>query len=417
MSAPNDYLAREVTTAPRAPYGSGHLKTYWLTDGKQYVVDEDNNVTTIADQAKSIDNVPANNFVVYTPTIHTQGDTGADTRIKITATKPDGTAAALANHKLRVRVCNSGTHAESTNATLAVAEGTTELLDLGTTGDKDFLIQESSAATLTTALTGTNNDLVYTAVTGGTAGNDITVAYVDPGTASAALSVSTSGSAITVNLATNAGTAQVETATVTAAAGATEAGVLTVVVTAAGVTGSPLSIPVSLTTDDDTADKVATAIRAALTANAALSAVYTVGGTAAAVTLTRIATAANDATLNLAWGAYVAGISAVTSSTNTTAGVAPAITSTPNLIKTAIEASAAASALVTVALASGNDGDSAVTALAATNLSGGVDGDVFWLDLTDGEAETVQLRLGPPPFGGNAYGDYSATLNVTHAAP
>ena len=56
------------------------------------------------------------------------------------------------------------------------------------------------AAALTTALTGTNNDMVFTADTAGTAGNNITIAYVNPGVETASESVSVIGSAITVTL-------------------------------------------------------------------------------------------------------------------------------------------------------------------------------------------------------------------------
>lgn len=55
-------------------------------------------------------------------------------------------------------------------------------------------------AALTTALTGTNNDLVFTARSGGTWGNAIQVAYIDPGGVSADPSVVVSGFLITVNL-------------------------------------------------------------------------------------------------------------------------------------------------------------------------------------------------------------------------
>lgn len=111
------------------------------------------------------------------------------------------------------------------------------------------------AATLSTNLTGSNNDLIYTARDFGTAGNSTTVAYADPGGNNAALSVSVSSAAITVNLATGSG---------------------------------------------------------------------------------------------------------------------GAITSTAAQVKAAIEASAAASALVSVALKTSNDGTGVVTALSATNLAGGV---------------------------------------------
>ena len=121
---------------------------------------------------------------------------------------------------------------------------------------------------------------------------------------------------------TVAGTNQVETATIVAASGATTAGNLNVTVTSALVTGSPLVIPVALTLADDTAAKVATAIRAALNATSAITAHYTVGGTGADYSLTAIEKAANDTTLNLAHANDTsAGITTSTTSTDTTAGV------------------------------------------------------------------------------------------------
>ena len=116
--------------------------------------------------------------------------------------------------------------------------------------------------------------------------------------------------------------AQVETATVVAAGGATSNGNLAVTVTAARVTGSPLAISVPLTTvTHTTATLIAGAIRTAFNANAALSAVYTVGGTGANVTLTEKVAENDDTTLNIAIAAGL-GVSAITSSTNTTTGVA-----------------------------------------------------------------------------------------------
>lgn len=65
-------------------------------------------------------------------------------------------------------------------------------------------VDSDVAATLTTSLTGTNNDIVWTAQpTGKLAGNRICIEYRDPGAINAALSVSVSGYRITVNLATN----------------------------------------------------------------------------------------------------------------------------------------------------------------------------------------------------------------------
>jgi len=121
---------------------------------------------------------------------------------------------------------------------------------------------------------------------------------------------------------TVAGTNQVETATIVAASGATTAGNLNVTVTSALVTGSPLLVPVALLLTDNTASLVATKVRAALTAAAAITAHYTVGGTGANYTLTAIQKAANDSTLNLAHAnGTCVGITAAPTSTNTTAGV------------------------------------------------------------------------------------------------
>jgi hypothetical protein len=65
-------------------------------------------------------------------------------------------------------------------------------------------------AALTTAITGTNNDLVFTAKVGGPAGNSIRVQYVVAG-ASTPLTISVQGFDIIVNVATSAGSAATST--------------------------------------------------------------------------------------------------------------------------------------------------------------------------------------------------------------
>ena len=131
-----------------------------------------------------------------------------------------------------------------------------------------------------------------------------------------------------------AGNAQVETATITAAAGATSSGTMTLVLTSAGMTGSPLNIAVPLVTGTHTtAALIAAAARNALLANAVVVARFTIGGTGANIVLTRKPTstytvptgilnlyAANDTTLNLAIPSGL-GVTAAATSTDTTAGV------------------------------------------------------------------------------------------------
>jgi hypothetical protein len=132
-----------------------------------------------------------------------------------------------------------------------------------------------------------------------------------------------------------AGTAQQETATIIAAGGCTENGTMTLVLTAAGLAGSPRNIAVPLTTTaHTTAALIAAAARTALSADVAVAALFTIGGTAANILLIRRATAtytipggtlplfpADDATLNLAIPSGL-GVTAASTSTDTTAGVA-----------------------------------------------------------------------------------------------
>jgi len=124
-----------------------------------------------------------------------------------------------------------------------------------------------------------------------------------------------------------AGTAQVETAT--AAGTVTADGNASVIVTSAGMAGSPLTILVAVT-NTDTPTVWAGKVRTALNANATISALFTVGGTTTAISLTRLPQivngvsyfSSNDATLNIALANSTStGITAAPTSTNTTLGV------------------------------------------------------------------------------------------------
>lgn len=115
---------------------------------------------------------------------------------------------------------------------------------------------------------------------------------------------------------------QIETATVLGTIGAGGAGNATVIVTAAGMTGSPKTISVAVA-NNDTASQVAGKIRTALGLDADVTALFTVGGASATVSLTRITAAANDATLNISVdNGTCSGLTAAPTSANTTAGVA-----------------------------------------------------------------------------------------------
>lgn len=78
-------------------------------------------------------------------------------------------------------------------------------------GNRYFLRSPGSRASLTTAMAGTNNDIVFRANYPGTAGNSLRVRIVVAG-ASTPLSVSISGNDVTINSATSGASAATSTA-------------------------------------------------------------------------------------------------------------------------------------------------------------------------------------------------------------
>jgi hypothetical protein len=115
------------------------------------------------------------------------------------------------------------------------------------------------------------------------------------------------------------GTAQQETAT--AAGTITGSGNATVVVTAAGLTGSPNTVSVPVTSGD-TAAVWADKVRVALRNHLVISNFFAVSGTGTAIILTARVRAANDSTLNISLdNGTSTGITTAGTSANTTAGV------------------------------------------------------------------------------------------------
>lgn len=137
--------------------------------------------------------------------------------------------------------------------------------------------------------------------------------------------LATSGDTLTINTETGVATigttpvAQVETATAAGTIGTS--GNAAVVVTGARITGSPITLAVAVTSGD-TASVWAGKVRTALNATAAITAVYTVGGSTTAITLTETDPENNDPTLNISLdNGTCTGITTAATSANTTAGV------------------------------------------------------------------------------------------------
>lgn len=127
------------------------------------------------------------------------------------------------------------------------------------------------------------------------------------------------GAALTKAGVPTSGVYQVETAVVVGTI--TLAGNMSVTVTAAGMTGSPKTLSVAVALNDD-ASAVAGKVRAVLAADSDVAAMFSVGGTGANVALTALQSAANDATLNIAYNNDTCtGLTPDASSNNTTAGV------------------------------------------------------------------------------------------------
>lgn len=182
----------------------------------------------------------------------------------------------------------------------------------------------------TTDLVGDNNDIVYTSKLTGVLGDAITVEYVDPSDTEQSLLVEVTGTDITVNLATDAG------------------GIIT-----------------------STADEIKAAI-------AALPAAHALVGTADKAANDGSGVVTAMAKTNLAGGvdADTKTLAVTVSDTDISVSLATDtggnITSTAANIKTAIEGTPAAHALVGLANAGSDTGAGTVTALTKANLTGGV---------------------------------------------
>jgi len=92
------------------------------------------------------------------------------------------------------------------------SSGTTAVTAMAKTALAGGADMDAAHATLATALAGADNDIVWRAVVGGAAGNDITIEYVDPAGVDQLLAVTVLGTAITISLATGGGGAITSTA-------------------------------------------------------------------------------------------------------------------------------------------------------------------------------------------------------------
>lgn len=258
----------------------------------------------------------------------------------------------------------------------------------------------AAASALTTALTGTNNDLTFTAASNGIAGDDITIEYTkDRKPTGSALEVEVSGSAITVNLLTSLGVKATGTLTSTGVFSNTETVTIgdTTYTFVSALSAGP-TVPYEVLIGASAAASLDN-LKSAVNGTAGVGTTYSVGTEAHPdVTAT---TNADDSQVFEAIEVGTAGNAIATTSTAadnafgaTTLGSGEDVDQILTLaseVDAAIDAHTAAAALVTPANAGGNDGTGVVTTMAATNLTGGSDGTV---DLFTIEADGLIAILG-----------------------
>lgn len=251
----------------------------------------------------------------------------------------------------------------------------------------------STAAALTTALTGTNNDIVYTADTAGLAGNNITIEYsstnLQPGQSAAV--AHTSGTAIVVDLKTSAGVKATATLTSSGVFQDTETVTIDEVeYTFVDALSTGPTVPYEVLIGASAAaslDNLKSAVNATAGAGTTYSTGTLIHPTVTATTNADTTQLFEANTLGTA-GNLIA--TTETTANNAFSGATMAggedinqVLSTADEVKTAIEADTATAALVGVADAGGNDGSGVVTVMAATNLTGGSDGTVTLFTVED----------------------------------
>lgn len=210
-----------------------------------------------------------------------------------------------------------------------------------------------------------NQGITYTADARGTAGNSITVAFINPGTPSAALDVpAVVGTAIVVNLATDAGTAAskiIQDLTYTADEVGTGGNAISVTYVDPGANDQALSVGV---------------VGSAITVNLATGPAGAITSTATEIKTAVDAFGAAAALVNIAVSGVGANVQTAQVLTLLESGVNPAITSTADQVVTALGLVASVTALVDIT----GGGAGVVTALAATPLATGANPEVNTAD-------------------------------------
>ncbi len=287
-------------------------------------------------------------------------------------TFPDaGAKAALIQEDLTYTAVSKGIAGNSTTIRYVDPNTPSAALSVGVIGAAITVNLATDAGTAASLI---QEDLTYTADATGVAGNSISITYVDPNTPSAALSVGVIGSAITVNLATNAGTAASGNVTITSYADLLVTTPDTVEVAGVVFTAQAGAATPGLAVFQAAVDNTATALSLAtqINAHATSGPLVTASPALGVVSIVADATGVAGNALTLAYVDNGAEIGATVSGAGFLAGGVDNVhISTAAQIKAAVDASGPAAALVnTVVSGTGTDIQAAV---GVTSLAGGID--------------------------------------------
>lgn len=228
-----------------------------------------------------------------------------------------------------------------------------------------FPVDGVAAAAFLTQCVNSNSNILYTAKTVGPSGTSIRIRYVVSGT-NTALSVSVSGNDITVNVATNGSGQATSTATQVKAAVDGSGSASALVSTALSGDGSGIVNSFGYTNLQDGSPKASYT-----TTGFATNANITFTANAQGVNGNNIRVRVVVSGVNTSLSVSVSGSDITVNSATNGSGVA---TSTATQVINALNADTSASALITASAAPSNDGSGVVSALAYTNLAGGVYG-------------------------------------------
>lgn len=293
-------------------------------------------------------------------------------------------------------------------------------------GDQDAEI----AGKIRTALNANSNVAAFFTVGGSGATVVLTAKTKAANDATLNISIADGTSAGVTTAATSANTTagvaavlQVETATIIGTI--ISPGNATIVVTAAGMTGTPITLNVAVDALD-TASQVATKVRTALNANANIAAWFTISGATDAIILTAKAAAANDATMNLASdNGTCTGLTTAATSANTTAGALGVLQVETATAAGNVLTSGNATVVVTAAGMTGSPETVSVAVLNAVGTSQVIGDLAGYRDLflmlnaslvPAGGSPTLDVYLQTSPDGGTTWQDIAHTQFTGTAA-